>query len=71
MKHDPERREFIKTLGRWTLLGILVVGGFERISLRKKNSDVCVSDGICSRCGTLKSCDHPSALSLKQSNPHY
>ncbi len=67
MKHDPERREFIKTLGRWSLLGLLVAGGIDRISPHKKNSDVCISDGICSKCGSLQSCDHPSALSMKQS----
>lgn len=67
MNFNPERREFIKTLGRWTVLGALVIGGFERISLRKKNNDICVADGICSRCGSLQSCDHPSALSLKKS----
>jgi hypothetical protein len=67
MKQNSERREFLKTLCRWTILGTLLFGGFEHLSFQKKINDKCVSDGICSQCSSLRGCEHPSALSLKES----
>lgn len=64
-----DRREFLKSVGRYAALGGLVFG----LGMLVKGSDdrpldTCVSDGICRNCADLKNCGLPQALSFKQGN---
>lgn len=67
--YREDRREFLKSMGRWAALGGLTLG----IGMLVKKSDdrpieTCVSDGICRKCADLKNCGLPQAISFKQGN---
>jgi hypothetical protein len=63
-----DRKEFIKTSGRWMILGVLTAftGGLvlkRRISV---NKDACsISSGRCRECAILASCNLPEAVKLR------
>jgi hypothetical protein len=63
-----ERKEFIRTSGRWMILGVLafITGS---LILRKKISvseNACgISKGPCRDCAVLATCTLPEALKIK------
>ncbi|MHB9025583.1 MAG: hypothetical protein ACYC7E_15670 [Armatimonadota bacterium] len=58
------RREFLRSLGRYLALGVLV-GGTGALALRR-DPEKCVNRGICSGCSSFTDCGLPQALSAKQ-----
>ena len=61
------RREFFKSCARYGVLGGLALLAWPL--LRRGRASVrenCISDGICTRCGALRECGLPQALSAKQ-----
>lgn len=62
---DVSRRNFIKSLLRWSALGALGVGSAGLLS-RSDWRKSCSSDGICSQCSIATSCKLPQALSYIQ-----
>lgn len=60
------RREFFRTAGRYTLLGLLAAGA--ALTLRKKTplGGRCINRGFCAACGVFAGCELPQALSAKQ-----
>ena len=62
------RAEFLRTCGRYGLLGLLTLG-LVRLARRPggsdRNPEQCVSRGICRGCPVLGDCGLPSALSAK------
>lgn len=67
MKFESDRREFLKTAGRWLLLGGLVAAGIKTVSGNREHAYECESNGICKGCQRLNICENPNAVSLKQS----
>jgi hypothetical protein len=63
-----ERKEFIRTSGRWVILGVLAVITGSLI-IRKKISvseNVCgISKGPCRDCAFLATCTLPEAVKIK------
>lgn len=63
-----ERKEFIRTSGRWLIFGVLAVvtGG---LILKKKisvNKSACsISEGPCRECAVLATCTLPEAVKIK------
>jgi hypothetical protein len=63
-----ERKEFIRTSGRWVIFGVLAVitGG---LILKKKVSvsgNACdISNGPCRNCAVLATCTLPEAVKIK------
>ncbi|OPZ83789.1 MAG: hypothetical protein BWY76_02123 [bacterium ADurb.Bin429] len=64
MNDQPQsRRAFLRSLARLAAAGALALGAGALMA--RKPGEMCVSDGICSRCGTLSECRLPQALSAK------
>ncbi|MBD3183644.1 hypothetical protein GF312_15240 [Candidatus Poribacteria bacterium] len=73
-KHD--RREFLRTLGRYTILGgLFSIGGF--LAINRKMDFSCPApqdgspkrlEGICRSCVVFKDCDLPLAEDIKSKN---
>jgi hypothetical protein len=70
-----DRREFLKTIGRFGALGALSLLGIKALSGLFSGSagdggripnQSCRSDGICPRCPVSADCGLPQALSFKQ-----
>ena len=67
------RRDFLRTLGRRTALGVIgTVSGLliARKSEKKSASHTCVNNGICKTCRTFSSCILPQAQSARQAINH-
>jgi hypothetical protein len=64
--YDENRREFLRSLGRKTALGALVLGTGSLVA-RPGNREECVSNGICRGCAEVAECGLPQALSFKES----
>jgi hypothetical protein len=61
------RREFLKTTGRFAVLGAFVYAGarlFRRTSFRL--GETCINASICRGCTVYTDCGLPQALSAKQ-----
>jgi len=59
------RREFFRAAGRYSLLGLLALGG--ALAIRKgPGREQCINDGICAGCGAFANCGLPQALSARQ-----
>ncbi len=61
--HDENRREFLRSILRWTLVGGAVAGG---VALTRKKGETCVNQGICRGCAAFEGCGLPQALSAKE-----
>lgn len=61
------RREFIRSFGRYLILGGLVSTAGVLITKRLKASaeEKCTEPRICQSCDTFKNCELPQALSAK------
>lgn len=58
------RREFMRSLGRKSILAVLlVISG--ALLVRKKNENSCKYDFACKNCKSLQACNFPEALELK------
>jgi len=70
MRFLPERvesrREFVRTAGRYSLLGLLAAAAGLAARPNSKASQDCLNRGLCARCGLLVSCDLPPALSARR-----
>jgi len=58
-----ERRNFLISLGRYLVLGMLGLG-FGALFMR--NPEKCINAGICRGCSAFRTCGLPQALSAKQ-----
>ena len=63
---QQNRREFVRGLARYAVLGILSVGALIAGRGSKGLAGRCVNRGVCSACGRLPLCGLPSALSTRQ-----
>jgi hypothetical protein len=60
------RRKFITTIGRGTILsGLAAISGV-LIFRNSKEKDQCTYDFVCRECKRLKSCTQPEAIILKR-----
>ncbi|NOQ25611.1 MAG: hypothetical protein GQ564_09655 [Bacteroidales bacterium] len=60
------RRKFITTIGRGTILsGLAAISGI-LIFRNSKEKDLCTYDFVCKECQRLKSCTQPEAIILKR-----
>jgi len=64
-----DRKEFIRSSGRWMILGVLTVFTAGLV-IRKKisaNIDTCIiSSGRCRECDILYSCNLPEAVKFRK-----
>jgi len=63
------RREFLKSIGRYAILTGLFAGGGILLGRRKitpKPTQECINLGICKGCPVLDDCTLPLALSMKK-----
>jgi hypothetical protein len=60
---DLGRREFFRAATRYSLLGVLAVGG--AVLGRRAAAQTCTRKGICPGCGLFTDCGLPAALSAK------
>lgn len=67
-KNLKNRRQLLRSVLRYTTLGLLGVSGgtsfIKRQRLRREGK--CVNGGICRTCGVFDSCGRPAALSAKK-----
>jgi len=64
------RREFLRSLGRKTAFGTLLLIGGKLMSRRQKtteDSQSCINQGICDGCRRFSECTLPQAASAKVS----
>jgi len=61
---NKDRREFLRTAGRYSLLGLLG-GGLIRLLLQESVS-ACPVSSNCLQCGKLERCEQSQAAALKQ-----
>jgi hypothetical protein len=61
--HDEKRREFLRSVLRWTILGGAVAGVG---ALASKRGESCVNQGVCRGCAAFDGCGLPQALSAKE-----
>lgn len=59
------RRDFFKTLVRYTFLGGVAAAGGLLAERTLRSGESCVSSYICRSCGIVKDCGLPQALSFK------
>lgn len=60
------RRKFITTIGRGTILsGLAAISGV-LIFRNSKETDQCTYDFVCRECQRLKSCNQPEAIIFKR-----
>ena len=68
-KNNISRRNFIKRIGRYTMLTAFFIGGgilFRRKKIIPKPIETCINQGICRGCSVLEDCTLPLALSMKR-----
>jgi hypothetical protein len=63
-RYDEKRRDFLKSVLRWTVAGGAVAGVGALAA--KKGGETCVNQGVCSGCGIFDGCGLPQALSAKE-----
>jgi hypothetical protein len=69
IKDNVSRREFLKRIGRYTMLATLFAGGgmlFWRKQITPEPIETCINRGICRGCSVLEDCTLPLALSMKK-----
>jgi len=59
---DPSRRQFLRTLVRWTIAPAMVAAVGD-ITFRQ--GETCVNNTICRTCGVASTCGLPQALSYR------
>lgn len=66
-EYREDRREFLRSVGRKAIAGLLVFGTGSLIAKKSaKSIEECTRDGICRGCGDLADCGLPQALSYKE-----
>jgi hypothetical protein len=63
------RRDFLRSAGRYAFAGLLVLAGEEIVRRRLGGRESCMNQGICSGCAVLPDCGLPQALSARQALP--
>jgi len=63
-----DRREFLRTAGRYAALGTMAAGGALIASRGEIDRDgqVCINKSVCCNCGAYRGCRLPAALSAKE-----
>ncbi len=66
--HLLNRSEFLKALGRYTVLGALAAGGALLTKRQRANpgTHACINRSVCCNCTAFKHCTLPAAQSAKQ-----
>lgn len=64
-----KRRDFLKSVFRNGIVGLLSIGGLSLAVKKKKaksNPHICVSKGICQGCSAYSDCILPQAISRRK-----
>ncbi len=64
--YSPDRREFLRGLGRGAGLGALLLGAGVLMERPGSANEECINTGICRGCSAFRGCGLPQALSAKE-----